>query len=62
MLFPLALEILKKAEWERIDRAFEENRDPLAGHDARDFQKLFQRIAEIAPEPVGLAARAPLLH
>jgi len=61
-LFPLALELLKPADWERIDRAFEKNRDPLAGHDAADFDKLFQRIAEIAPEPVGLAARAPTLH
>lgn len=55
LLFPLALELLKEGDWARIDRAFEENRDPLAGaHDTRDFDKLFQHIAEIAPPPIGL--------
>ena len=61
-LFPLALKMLKDADWERIDSAFEKSREPLAGHDTRDFEKLFQRIAEIAPEPVGLGARAPTIH
>ena len=54
-LFPLAHELLTAEDWAAIDRAFEGNQDPLAGmRDTRDFEKLFQRIAEIAPPPIGL--------
>jgi hemerythrin-like domain-containing protein len=57
LLFPLARKLLTDADWAAIDRAFEGNRDPLAGmRDSRDFDKLFQRIAEIAPSPIGLGA------
>lgn len=59
LLFPLALELLTEADWAAIDRAFETNRDPLAdSRDTRDFEKLFQRIAEIAPPPIGLGSDA----
>ena len=37
-----------------IGRAFDANRDPIAGIEERDFQKLFSRIANLAPAPVGL--------
>lgn len=41
-------------DWRAADRAFERNRDPIAGIEERDFQKLFSRIANLAPAPVGL--------
>ena len=38
-----------------LDLHFEENRDPLAGErDTRDFEKLFNRIVNLAPPPIGL--------
>jgi hemerythrin-like domain-containing protein len=61
LLFPLALELLTEGDWAAIDRAFEANRDPLAGsRDTRNFDKLFERIVELAPPPIGLGSEAPL--
>jgi len=60
LLFPLARALLTEADWAVIDQAFGASRDPLAGsRDTRDFDKLFQRIAEIAPPPIGLGIEAP---
>jgi hemerythrin-like domain-containing protein len=60
LLFPLAEELLKAADWDAIDRAFAENSDPLSGmRDTRDFEKLFQRIVELAPPPIGLGIGTP---
>ena len=55
-LLPLAEQRLTAEDWEAIAAAFRANKDPLAGADEQDFQRLFQRIAEIAPAPVGLGA------
>ena len=61
LLFPLAEKLLTKEDWAGIDRAFEENRDPLAGsRNTRDFDKLFERIVELAPPPIGLGSETPL--
>jgi hemerythrin-like domain-containing protein len=53
-LLPLAEKHLKDDDWRAIDRAFALNRDPIAGIEERDFQKLFSRIANLAPAPIGL--------
>ena len=54
-VFPLAEKLLTAADWQAIDRAFEENRDPLASErDTKDFQKLFSRIVNLAPPPIGV--------
>jgi hemerythrin-like domain-containing protein len=54
-VFPFAMELLTAADWKAIDRAFEENRDPLASdRDTKDFQKLFSRIVNLAPPPIGV--------
>jgi len=53
-LLPLAEKHLIAEDWRAIERAFAENRDPISGIEERDFQKLFSRIANIAPAPVGL--------
>jgi hypothetical protein len=55
-LLPLAEKHLTAEDWAAIEAAFAANDDPLAGAAERDFQHLFQRIAEIAPAPVGLGA------
>lgn len=55
-LLPLAEQHLSAEDWAAIEAAFAANDDPLAGAAERDFQHLFQRIAEIAPAPVGLGA------
>jgi hemerythrin-like domain-containing protein len=53
-LLPLAERHLTDGDWVAIDRAFAANRDPIAGIEERDFDRLFTRIANLAPEPVGL--------
>jgi len=59
LLFPLAEKLLTEEDWAKIDRAFGENRDPLAGsRSTRDFDKLFERIVELAPPPIGLGSES----
>jgi hemerythrin-like domain-containing protein len=53
-LLPLAERDLTEDDWRAIDAAFARNRDPIAGIEERDFQKLFSRIANLAPAPIGL--------
>jgi hemerythrin-like domain-containing protein len=58
-LFPLAEKLLTPDDWYVVDRAFAENRDPLAAErDTRDFQKLFSRIVNLAPPPIGVGPRS----
>jgi hemerythrin-like domain-containing protein len=58
-ILPVAERYLTARDWEAIDRAFDVNRDPIAGIRERDFQALFSRIVNLAPEPVGLGERWP---
>ena len=53
-LIPLAESVLTAEDWKAIDRAFAANTDPIAGMQERDYEKLFTRIANLAPAPVGL--------
>jgi len=55
-LLPLAERALTADDWAAIEAAFAANDDPLAGVGEREYRRLFQRIAEIAPAPVGLGA------
>lgn len=48
-LLPLAERVLGPKDWLALDAAFEAN---------PDFEKQFTRIVNLAPEPVGLGARA----
>jgi len=58
-VFPLAEKLLTAEDWARIDRAFEENADPLASaRDEKDFRKLFSRIVNLAPPPIGVGPAA----
>jgi len=59
IVFPLAERLLSASDWQAIDRAFDENRDPLAAErDTRDFEKLFDRIVNLAPPPIGVGPDA----
>ena len=53
-LLPLAQRCLTAEDWKAIDGAFAANLDPVAGMQERDYEKLFSRIANLAPAPVGL--------
>jgi len=56
-LLPIAERVLTAGDWNAIDHAFAANRDPVANIEHRDYEKLFTRIANLAPEPVGLGER-----
>lgn len=55
-ILPAAQKHLTEADWEELDAAFEENRDPLTGKYQPDpvFEQLFTRIVRDAPAPIGL--------
>lgn len=57
VVLPLALKVLEAADWESLDAAFAENRDPLTGHTpSAEYEQLFSRIVRTAPAPIGLGA------
>ena len=56
LILPLALRHLTAEDWQAIDRAFTENRDPLKGVDEKQFRELFSRIVNLAPPPIGVGA------
>lgn len=52
---PLAERTLTEGDWREIDAAFAGNVDPLIGKDiGKDFERLFKRIVNIAPPPIGV--------
>ena len=53
-LLPIAERVLSAADWRAIERAFATNLDPIAELQERDYERLFSRIANLAPAPVGL--------
>jgi hemerythrin-like domain-containing protein len=53
-LLPLAERYLGAEDWRAIGEAFARNRDALAGIEEQDFERLFSRIANLAPAPIGL--------
>jgi hemerythrin-like domain-containing protein len=54
-VIPLARKHLTPADWEAIDAAFAGHDDPMAGEaSVEDYRKLFRRIVNLAPPPIGL--------
>lgn len=54
-ILPRALEVLDEADWKEIDAAFGENQDPMFGDEWNDeFSKLFQKLVNSLPSPLGL--------
>ncbi|MBL8385700.1 MAG: hemerythrin domain-containing protein [Burkholderiales bacterium] len=59
VVLPLAVQWLDAADWTDIAAAFAANRDPLAGQAEADFRKLFSRIVNLAPPPLGVGPPFP---
>ena len=58
-LLPLAEKCLTDADWAEIDAAFAGHTDPLLGAKAgAEYDKLFRRIVNLAPRPLGVASEA----
>jgi hemerythrin-like domain-containing protein len=54
-LLPRAREVLEASDWEEIDAAFGENRDPMFGDQWNDeFSVLFNKLVNSLPSPLGL--------
>jgi hemerythrin-like domain-containing protein len=54
-VLPVAERLLAPAEWAELNRAFEADRDPLAGGiQDRAYDRLFTRIVMSAPAPIGV--------
>jgi hemerythrin-like domain-containing protein len=54
-ILPAAERLLKPADWAELDRAFESERDPLAGGVADPaYERLFTRIVMVMPAPLGV--------
>ena len=56
-LMPLARKALTAEDWAAIEAAFAGNQDPIADLREKDFDKLYQRIVNLAPAPIGLGDR-----
>jgi len=57
-VLPLAEKVLTPEDWDAIETAFTANSDPLSDRQYHtDFSKLYSRIVELAPDPIGLGAR-----
>ncbi|HYH37889.1 MAG TPA: hemerythrin domain-containing protein [Azospirillum sp.] len=56
VVIPMAREALTPEDWERINAAFADNKDPLFSPEAQeDARSLYSRIVNLAPAPWGLA-------
>jgi len=54
-ILPRAREVLEASDWEEIDAAFGENRDPMFGDKWNDeFSVLFAKLVNSLPSPLGL--------
>lgn len=56
VVLPEALKVLDEQAWERLDSAFEANRDPLTseGEPGTEYARLFTLITNRAPAPIGV--------
>ena len=56
-VLPLAEMALGPEDWDEIEKAFAANTDPFSDPQYHtDFGKLYSRIVELAPDPIGLGA------
>jgi hemerythrin-like domain-containing protein len=59
-VLPLAQEHLTAGDWDAIDAAFTGHTDPLFREkEGEDVHKLFQKILNLAPPPIGVGPPAP---
>jgi hemerythrin-like domain-containing protein len=60
VVLPLAERVLTEQDWHEIDEAFAGNADPLIDQAVeKDFERLFTRIVNMAPPPIGLGLDQP---
>jgi len=56
-VLPVAERALSDEDWRDIHTAFSTNRDPTyAGDTEEEFRRLFTRIVNLAPAPIGLGS------
>ncbi|MGH8737329.1 MAG: hemerythrin domain-containing protein [Burkholderiales bacterium] len=56
-VLPLAEKTLRPEDWDAIEQAFAANTDPFSDPQYHtDFSKLYARIVELAPDPIGFGA------
>ena len=56
-IFPLALELLTAEDWKTIDSACRADHDPfIAAQEKRDLKEALDRVVQLAPSPIGVAA------
>lgn len=54
-VLPLAERVLTDADWEELDAAFQQNRDPLVGYEPDgEYRPLFKKILTKLASPIGL--------
>jgi hemerythrin-like domain-containing protein len=59
VLLPIAEQVLLPEDWRELGEVFSGHHDPLLGLDARQgFDRLFTRIVNIAPPPLGVGPEA----
>jgi branched-chain amino acid transport system ATP-binding protein len=59
LLMPMAKAMLTVEDWREIDGAFLNHQDPLFGEAVKaEFRGLFHRIANLAPESIGLGSHS----
>jgi hemerythrin-like domain-containing protein len=62
-VLPLAERALTAEDWDVLDTAFAQNRDPLTGHEPEaDYRALFTRIVDAVPVPIGFGSAAKALR
>ena len=55
-VMPIARRVLNAQDWEDINRAWAENRDPLTGVETeKEYEQVLDRIVKLAPPPIGVA-------
>ncbi len=57
-IIPAATAKFTAADWEKVNAAFADNEDPMFGRRPKaEYDRLFSKIAHLAPAPHGLGAR-----
>jgi len=55
-VMPIARRVLNAQDWDDINRAWAENRDPLTGVETeKEYEQVLDRIIRLAPPPIGVA-------
>jgi hemerythrin-like domain-containing protein len=55
VILPAAIDTFNAADWQALDVAFAQNRNPLCGvGHGHEYEKLFSLITTIAPAPIGI--------